>query len=177
MKKTFIMAAVLAIAATFASCEKEPTALKPENLNGKATICGFVQIQTYKEDGGALVANDLQPMSDQQITVLYGTDDGTGNITYIEYNATTNRDGYYTIDLPVAIGKQIDDVKVQLKLFKENATAAYYKNSKGEDVFITTDAWFEAVKNAAAPAGQTTVLDLTLEPVEGTSHADLTVKL
>lgn len=176
MKKTFIMAAALAIAATFASCEKEPTALQPENLNGKATICGFVQIQTYKEDGGALVANDLQPMSDQQITVLYGTDDGTGNITYIEYNATTNRDGYYTIDLPVAIGKTIDDVKVQLKLFKENATAAYYKNSKGEDVFITTDAWFEAVQNAAAPAGQTTVLDLTLVPVEGTSHADLTVK-
>ena len=176
MKKTFIMAAALAIAATFASCEKEPTALQPENLNGKATICGFVQIQTYKEDGGALVGNDLQPMSDQQITVLYGTDDGTGNITYIEYNATTNRDGYYTIDLPVAIGKTIDDVKVQLKLFKENATAAYYKNSKGEDVFITTDAWFEAVKNAAAPAGQTTVLDLTLEHVEGTSHADLTVK-
>ena len=174
MKKTFIMAAALAIAATFASCEKEPTALQPENLNGKATICGFVQIQTYKEDGGALVGNDLQPMSDQQITVLYGTDDG--NITYIEYNATTNRDGYYTIDLPVAIGKTIDDVKVQLKLFKENATAAYYKNSKGEDVFITTDAWFEDVKNAPAPAGQTTVLDLTLEPVEGTSHADRTVK-
>lgn len=176
MKKTFIMAAALAIAATFASCEKEPTALEPENLNGKATICGFVQIQTYKEDSKALVANALEPMADQQITVLYGTDDGTGNITYVEYNATTNRDGYYTIDLPVAIGKQIDDVKVQLKLFKEHATAAYYVNSSAENVFITTDAWFEAVNSAAAPAGQTTVLDLTLEPVEGTSHADLTLK-
>ena len=176
MKKTFIMAAALAIAATFASCEKEPTALEPENLNGKATICGFVQIQTYKEDSKALVANALEPMADQQITVLYGTDDGTGNITYVEYNATTNRDGYYTIDLPVAIGKQIDDVKVQLKLFKEHATAAYYVNSSAENVFITTDAWFQAEASAAAPAGQTLVLDLTLEPVEGTSHADLTLK-
>lgn len=176
MKKTFIMAAALAIAATFASCEKEPTALEPENLNGKATICGFVQIQTYKEDSKALVANALEPMADQQITVLYGTDDGTGNITYVEYNATTNRDGYYTIDLPVAIGKQIDDVKVQLKLFKEHATAAYYVNSSAENVFITTDAWFEAVNNAPAPAGQATVLDLTLVPIEGTSHADLTLK-
>ena len=176
MKKTFIMAAALAIAATFASCEKEPTALEPENLNGKATICGFVQIQTYKEDSKVLVANALEPLADQQITVLYGTDDGTGNITYVEYNATTNRDGYYTIDLPVAIGKQIDDVKVQLKLFKEHATAAYYVNSSAENVFITTDAWFEAVNNAPAPAGQATVLDLTLVPIEGTSHADLTLK-
>ena len=176
MKKTFIMAAALAIAATFASCEKEPTALEPENLNGKVTICGFVQIQTYKEDSKALVANALEPMADQQITVLYGTDDGTGNITYVEYNATTNRDGYYTIDLPVAIGKQIDDVKVQLKLFKEHATAAYYVNSSAENVFITTDAWFQAEASAATPAGQTLVLDLTLEPVEGTSHAYLTLK-
>jgi hypothetical protein len=176
MKKTFIMAAALAIAATFASCEKEPTALEPENLNSKATICGFVQIQTYKEDSKVLVANALEPMADQQIAVLYGTDDGTGNITYVEYNATTNRDGYYTIDLPVALGKQIDDVKVQLKLFKEHATAAYYVNSSAENVFITTDAWFQAEANAAAPAGQTLVLDLTLEPVEGTSHADLTLK-
>lgn len=176
MKKTFIMAAALAIAATFASCEKEPTALKPENLNGKATICGFVQIQTYKEDSKALVANDLEPMADQQITVLYGTDtDGKGNYTYTEYNATTNRDGYYTIDLPVAIGKQIDDVKVQLKLFKEQATYGWY-GDPSDPTFIRTDAWFQAEANAAAPAGQTIVLDLLLEPVEGTSHANLHLK-
>lgn len=175
MKKTFIMAAALAIAATFASCEKEPTALKPENLNSKATICGFVQIQTYKEDSKVLVANDVEAMADQQISVLYGTDDGTGKITYVEYNATTNRDGYYTIDLPVALGKQIDDVKVQLKLFKEQATYGWY-GDPSDPTFIRTDAWFQAEANAAAPAGQTLVLDLLLEPVEGTSHADLHIK-
>ena len=175
MKKTFIMAAALAIAATFASCEKEPTALEPENLNGKATVCGFVQLQTYKEDSKVLVANDLEPVADQAITILYGTDDGTGNITYVEYKATTNRDGYYTIDLPVALGQQIDDVKAQLRFFKEQATYGWYQSGT-DQIFIRTDAWFEDEKNAAVPEGHTIVLDLTVAPVEGTSHADLHIK-
>lgn len=175
MKKTFIMAAALAIAATFASCEKEPTALEPENLNGKATVCGFVQLTTYKEDSKVLVANDLEPVADQAITILYGTDDGTGNITYVEYKATTNRDGYYTIDLPVALGQQIDDVKAQLRFFKEQATYGWYQSGT-DQIFIRTDAWFEAEANAAVPEGHTIVLDLTLVPVEGTSHANLTIK-
>ena len=98
-----------------------------------------------------------------------------GNITYVEYKATTNRDGYYTIDLPVALGQQIDDVKAQLRFFKEQATYGYYKSGT-DDIFIRTDAWFEDEANSAVQEGHTVVLDLTLVPVEGTSHADLTIK-
>ena len=49
MKKTFIFAAVIAVASMFASCEKEPTALELDNLNSKLTVAGFVTMRTWKE--------------------------------------------------------------------------------------------------------------------------------
>ncbi len=178
MKKTFVMAALVAVAAIFASCEKvEPTALEPENLNGKLTVAGLVQLQTYKEDSKTLVPSDLQIMRNQAVVVLYGTDDGAGNKTYVEYSATTDGQGFYSIDLPVAIGQAIDEVKVQLNVFLEGQTYGYWVDDKFEKRFERVDAWFEAeVIQAPAAAGHTYGLDLTLEPVKAKSEHDLTLK-
>lgn len=180
MKKTFIMAAFIAVAAMFASCEKETTALEPENLNGKLTVAGFVTIRTWKEDSKMLVENEKDVVRDQKVTVLYGTVDptdttATPKLIYTEYSATTDRDGYYSLELPVAIGQTIDEVKAQVQVFLEHATVAYYIED-GDKKFITTDAWYQAEKSTKkAPAGQTISMDLTLAPVELTSHPDLKI--
>ena len=175
MKKTFIMAAFIAVAAMFASCEKEPTALEPANYNGKLTVAGFVTIRTWKEDSKMLVENEKDVVRDQKVTVLYGTKDSKGNLSFTEYSATTDRDGYYSLELPVAIGQTIDQVKAQVQVFLEHATVAYYIED-GDKKFITTDAWYQAEKvEDDAASGKTYSMDLTLVPVELTSHPDLKI--
>lgn len=175
MKKTFIMAAFIAVAAMFASCEKEPTALELNNLNGKLTVAGFVTMRTWKEKDDALTENDPVVVKSQKVVVLYGTKDKDGKMSYQEFSATTNGDGYYTVELPVAVGQTIDEVKTQIQVFFEKATVAQYTD--GADLkFTTTDAWYQAQKiQADAPAGQTISMDLVLAPVELTSRNDLKI--
>jgi len=180
MKKTFIFAAVIAVASLFASCEKEPTAIVLEDLNSKVTVAGFVTMRTWKEKDDMLQENDKTPVRNQKVTILYGMADPTDTtktpaILFQEFEATTNGEGYYTIELPIAAGQQIDELKAQLRIYVENATAAYYKDGS-DDKFITTNAWYQDSKTVKkAQAGLAYGMDLTLKPVELTSHADLII--
>lgn len=175
MKKTFIFAAVIAVASMFASCEKEPTALELDNLNSKLTVAGFVTMRTWKEKGDMLTENDPVAVKNQKVDVLYGTKDAKGNLSFQEFSATTDGEGYYTVELPVALGQNIDQVKAQVKVFIEKATVAQYTD--GEDTkFMTTDAWYQAkVEKDDQPAGQTTAINLVLTPVELTSRVNLKI--
>ncbi|MBR0297018.1 MAG: hypothetical protein IJQ95_06490 [Paludibacteraceae bacterium] len=175
MKKTFIFAAVIAVASMFASCEKEPTALELENLNGKITVAGFVTMRTWKEKDDMLQENAQSAVKNQKVDILYGTKDKDGNYSYQEFSATTNGEGYYTLELPVAVGQNVDRIKAQVKIFLEKATVAQYQDGT-ETKFMTTDAWYQAlVTKDDQPAGQTTAIDLVLVPVELTSQANLKI--
>ncbi len=166
MKKTFILAALVCVAAIFASCEKkEPTALKPENLNGNVTVAGYLRKLTYdRESSTELKARELEVVANQKIDVLYGTEVG-GNMTYVKYEVTTNEKGLFSIDLPCALGQQIDEVKLMLDLFIPNGTYAGY--TEGSEIHIEqTDAYFHAEQSfKPAAEGTTQFADkLTLEP-------------
>lgn len=164
MKKTFIMAALVVIAALFASCEKEPTAVEPELLGGKVTVTGFLRKQTYsKESSTELKRNDLEFVTNQKIDVLYGTD-VDGVMSYTKYEVTTNDKGSFSIDLPCALGQQIDEVKLILDLLIANGTYAGW--TEGGDTHIEqTDAYFHAEKSfKPAPEGTTQSADLIMTP-------------
>lgn len=144
------MAAVL-----LSSCEKiEPTAVTTDKLPAKGTVCGFLQFQ-YKD----LDRNDQTAiLPNEKVTVYRGIKDGSKMI-YEAYSATTDRDGFYSISLPVAEGQTIDEVKVACE-HQENRsyTALTPKLDK-----VTVDAIYKGeVTSDAVKAGQTTQLDLVL---------------
>ena len=134
MKKTFIMAAALAIAATFASCEKEPTALELESLTGEVIVKGYVKFTYYEKDGSTLKAVANKAVASKEIVVLRGmdTDDTPGADAWTEYKVTTDDKGFYEINLPCELGKQIDEVKIQCIL--SHKTACY-----DEDANVVSD--------------------------------------
>jgi len=144
MKKISLMAAFIAVAAIFASCEKQPTAVTPENMGSTVKLTGYVRIIKMKSDK----KKDTTFVKNQEIAVLYGTQVGE-KMTYRPYVATTDKKGFYSIDLGCPVGQTIDKVKVEYSAYEET-----YVIPKGKSDPIATDAYFygSAEKtNLAAP--------------------------
>lgn len=155
MKKLFF-AALATVAVLFASCEKiEPTAVNPESLTSSAKVTGFVQYEYVATSKGETKTNIL---SKQEVTVLRGTLVGE-KISYVAYKTTTDVLGFYQIEIPVAPGQEIVEVKV-LANYKGNT---YYKNQEGK--LVSGDALFSAEASAQhVPAGIVTNINLLLTP-------------
>ena len=177
MKKNFVLAALVAVAAIFAGCEKkEPTAVLPEDMNAKVIINGYVRSQAYEEKSSVLVPKEKkEPVANATIKVLYGVK-VKGVMTYKEYSATTNKEGFYQIELGCATGKTIDEVKVQAGAFVKDGTKAYKQNSDGSVDITTTDAYFYGEKSQLnAAAGNAYKLNVDILPVDLTSYPDMSL--
>jgi hypothetical protein len=177
MKKNLVLAALVAVAAIFAGCEKkEPTAVLPENLNAKVVINGYVRSQAYEEATSTTVKPKAKKdeVANAEITVLYGVLVG-GEMTYKEYKTTTNKEGFYQIELGCAAGKVIDEVKVQAGAFVKDGTKAV-RTTADDVTVVTTDAYFygEAHQYNAA-AGNAYKLNVLMTPVDLTSYPDLSL--
>lgn len=159
MKKLFF-AALAMVAVLFASCEKiEPTAVNPEELGSSAKITGFVQYQ-YNTKSDTKV--DILPR--HAVTVLRGTL-VDGKMSYQSHQVFTNNQGFYSIDLPAAAGKSIDEVKV-LATYQ---TDTYYVNQEGKTV--SGNALFTAERSESnVAAGLVTNINLMLVPVAYTDE-------
>lgn len=151
MKKNVFFAALVAVACVFASCEKDPTAVLPENMDSKVTITGYVRIIKMKSDKKM----DTTFVKNEDIQVLYGTDNG-GSMAYRPYTATTDKSGFYTIELGCPLGQAIDEVKVVYSTYDKT-----YVVPKGKTDAVKTEAYFigEKVKTNAA-AGHAYNLDV-----------------
>lgn len=151
MKKNLLIAALVAVAAIFASCEKQSTAVLPENMDSKVTITGYVRIIKMNKEK----KQDTTIVKNAELQVLYGTDNG-GNMAYRPYSATTDKKGFYSIELGCPLGQAIDEVKVIYSCYDDT-----YVIPKGKTDAKKTEAYFigEAIKTNAA-AGHAYNLDV-----------------
>lgn len=157
MKKVFF-AAMAMVAVLFASCEKvEPTAITPDQLNATVKVVGYVECQISELDGKT-VEEDTVTLGNQPIQVMVKYD---AKGAYEVYNVTTNGSGYYSIDLKVAAGNSLAEIKVQAECYKEEK--AVTKNREGD--LKEVNAYFFGTKSKYnVLGGQTIAIDLLLLP-------------
>ncbi len=164
MKKTFIMAALVAVAAMFASCEKsEPTALTVEDLGGKVIVKGYAQLLAQEKDGTTIKAADPKAVENTEIVVLCGIDkdgDAVADV-WTQFKTTTNGTGFYEITIPCEKGKGFDELKAQCTTVGTTACL----DADNEAVSgVTADFFGEAKLAGAAAEGNLYSLDIQLAP-------------
>ena len=161
MKKNLLIAALVAVAAIFASCEKQPTAVLPENMGSKVTMTGYVRAYYLKKNAEDMTSKksfDTVMVKNAELLVLRGTKVGE-SMTYREYTATTDKNGFYTIELGCAQGQKIDEIKVIYSVYDKT-----YVIPQGKSDPVKTEAYFygEAKKENAA-AGHAYNLDVNVK--------------
>ncbi len=165
MKKTFILAALVCVAAIFASCEKkEPTALELSSLPGKVTVKGYVTFVAQEKDSGTSIKDaDEKAVENSEIVVLAGMDKDGDAIAdaWTSYKATTDGNGFYEITLPCELGKQIDEVKVQCAFVGKTACLDADNNAHSD---VTADYFGEGKLATPAAEGQIYELNVTATP-------------
>ena len=164
MKKTFIMAALVVVAAMFASCEKsEPTALTVEDLGGKVIVKGYVKLSAYEKDGTTIVAADKKAVQNSEVIVLCGIDNNGDAVAdeWTQYKTTTNGNGFYEITIPCEKGKGFDELKAQCTVTDKTACLDA-DNDPVTDV--TADFFGEAKLAGGAAEGNLYSLDIEVAP-------------
>lgn len=121
MKHSLLAANLFIIAAVMTSCQKEQSELTLESLPDKAVITGIVKYEVgdyQAETDGAIISNYQLPISGQTVMVTIPTanyvDKTDGNKTdgnqYFE--AVTDDDGNYRIEIPISTNPLTASIKV-----------------------------------------------------------------
>ncbi len=147
------------VAVLFASCEKvEPTAITPDQLNATVKVVGYVECETSELDKKDNVEKDTIVLKNQKIDVMVKLEPTS---PYEVYQVTTDDKGAYSIELKVAAGKALAEVKVQCEYFKARGSVTV--DREGE--YVEADTYFFATKSKTnVLGGQTIAMDLLLMP-------------
>ena len=156
MKHSLLAANLFIIAAVMTSCQKEQSELTLESLPDKAVITGTVKYEVgdyQAETDGPIISNYQLPVSGQTVMVTIPTanyddddDDETAGNQYFE--AVTDDNGNYRIEIPISTNTLTASIKVVpfyavKTLMRNNAIVeipnALYNTTKGENTTSTSN--------------------------------------
>ncbi|MBR2947293.1 MAG: hypothetical protein IKC17_01735 [Bacteroidales bacterium] len=163
MKKIFTLIAVAVIA--LSSCTKEVTQVNGDTLPTKAIVTGHARFCTVKQDG-TLTTPDIVDKG-TLINIMYGTPDKEGNIDFAYKSTTTDKDGYFEVELGCPVGKSIT-VKVNASMMEDS----YAATSNGS--MIMTEAYLFGEVSKTIPSGDIVYFDLILLPAANVGEPGLT---
>lgn len=119
MKHSLLAANLFIIAAVMTSCQKEQSELTLESLPDKAVITGTVKYEVgdyQAETDGAIISNYQLPVSGQTVMVTIPTADYTdetdGNHGNQYFEAVTDDNGNYRIEIPISTNTLTASIKV-----------------------------------------------------------------
>ena len=151
MKKIFTLIAVAVIA--LSSCTKEVTQVNGDTLPTKAIVTGHARFCTVKQDG-TLTTPDIVDKG-TLINIMYGTPDKEGNIDFAYKSTTTDKDGYFEVELDASM---MED--------------SYAATSNGS--MIMTEAYLFGEVSKTIPSGDIVYFDLILLPAANVGEPGLT---
>ncbi len=165
MKKILLLIAATAILA-LSSCSKEVTPVNGDTLPTKATVSGHARYCTYKQNN---TLNDPLPVKKGTvINVFYGTPDTNGDIQFAYTSTTTDKNGYFEIELGCPVGKTLT-VKVNAMIEADS----FATPSTGGSA-ISTDSYLFGEVSQDIPCGGVKYFDLILLPTANFGNPGLT---
>lgn len=155
MKHSLLAANLFIIAAVMTSCQKEQSELTLESLPDKAVITGTVKYEVgdyQAEADGAIISNYQLPISGQTVMVTIPNanyTDKTATAGYQYFEAVTDDDGNYRIEIPISTKALTASIKVvpfyaTKTLMRNNAiveipNALYNTTEAGENTTSTSN--------------------------------------